>query len=48
VTCGDLTFKFSLSEFQQYSLENGVDSVGWTLNKLDTIKAFEAKMPSWQ
>jgi len=48
VTCGDLTFKFSLSEFQQYSLENGVDSVGWTLNKLDTIKAFEAKMPAWQ
>lgn len=48
VTCGDLTFKFSLNEFQQYSLENGVDSVGWTLNKLDTIKAFEAKMPAWQ
>ncbi|TYK67404.1 3-isopropylmalate dehydratase small subunit [Colwellia echini] len=48
VTCGDLSFKFSLSEFQQYSLENGVDSVGWTLNKLDKIKAFEAKMPTWQ
>lgn len=48
VTCGDLSFKFSLSKFQQYSLENGVDSVGWTLNKLDTIKAFEAKMPAWQ
>ncbi|WP_159821387.1 3-isopropylmalate dehydratase small subunit [Colwellia sp. 20A7] len=48
VTCGDLVFKFSLSEFQQYSLENGVDSVGWTLNKLDAIKAFEDKMPAWQ
>jgi 3-isopropylmalate/(R)-2-methylmalate dehydratase small subunit len=48
VTCGELSFEFSLSEFQQYSLENGVDSVGWTLNKLDTIKAFEAKMPAWQ
>lgn len=48
VTCGDLSFKFSLNEFQQYSLENGVDSVGWTLNKLDTIKAFEEKMPVWQ
>lgn len=48
VTCGDLTFTFSLNEFQQYSLENGVDSVGWTLNKLDTIKAFEEKMPAWQ
>lgn len=48
VTCGDLSFKFTLNEFQQYSLENGVDSVGWTLNKLDTIKDFEAKMPAWQ
>ena len=48
VTCGDLSFKFSLSEFQQYSLENGVDSVGWTLNRIDTIKAFEAKLPAWQ
>ena len=48
VSCGDLSFKFTLNEFQQYSLENGVDSVGWTLNKLDTIKAFEEKMPAWQ
>jgi 3-isopropylmalate/(R)-2-methylmalate dehydratase small subunit len=37
-----------LNQFQQYSLENGVDSVGWTLNKLDAIKAFEDKMPVWQ
>ena len=43
-----VTFSFSLSKFQQYSLENGVDSVGWTLNKLDKIVAFEEKMPSWQ
>ena len=48
VTCGELSFSFSLNEFQQYSLENGVDSVGWTLNKLETIKAFEEKMPAWQ
>lgn len=48
VTCGELSFSFSLNEFQQYSLENGVDSVGWTLDKLDKIKAFEEKMPAWQ
>ncbi|MBL0709730.1 MAG: 3-isopropylmalate dehydratase small subunit [Colwellia sp.] len=41
-------FTFSLSKFQQYSLENGVDSVGWTLAKIATIEAFEAKMPAWQ
>ncbi len=43
-----IVFNFSLSKFQQYSLENGVDSVDWTLNKLEKIKAFEAKMPRWQ
>ncbi|MGL1955911.1 MAG: 3-isopropylmalate dehydratase small subunit [Colwellia sp.] len=43
-----IDFSFSLNKFQQYSLENGVDSVGWTLNKLETIKAFEEKMPAWQ
>ncbi|MDP7592248.1 MAG: 3-isopropylmalate dehydratase small subunit [Litorilituus sp.] len=43
-----IEFSFSLSKFQQYSLENGVDSVGWTLGKLDKIKAFEATMPAWQ
>jgi 3-isopropylmalate/(R)-2-methylmalate dehydratase small subunit len=48
VICGDSTYTFSLDKFHKYSLEQGVDSVGWTLNKLDTIKAFEAKMPSWQ
>ena len=48
VICGDLSFTFSLSEFQQYSLENGVDSVGWTLNRLEKIEAFEAKLPAWQ
>ena len=43
-----LNFSFTLNKFQQYSLEEGVDSVGWTLNKLDVIKAFEEKMPTWQ
>ena len=43
-----IEFNFSLSKFQKYSLENGVDSVGWTLGKLDKIEAFEAKMPAWQ
>ena len=45
---GEISFTFELGTFQKYCLENGVDSVGWTLNKLDTIEAFEGKMPSWQ
>ncbi|MFT7006450.1 MAG: 3-isopropylmalate/(R)-2-methylmalate dehydratase small subunit [Colwellia sp.] len=43
-----ITFTFKLGEFHKYCLEEGVDSVGWTLNKLETIEAFENKMPSWQ
>lgn len=41
-------FGINLDEFHQYCLENGIDSVGWTLNKLDLIEAYEAKLPVWQ
>lgn len=47
VSCGELTFSFSLNDFHKYSLAEGVDSVGWTLNKIDLIESFEAKRPSW-
>lgn len=39
---------FTLDDFHQYCLENGVDSIGWTLNKIDKIKSYEANMPAWQ
>ncbi len=48
VSFGDVSFTFELGQFHKYCLEEGVDSVGWTLNKLDTIKNFEANMPAWQ
>jgi 3-isopropylmalate/(R)-2-methylmalate dehydratase small subunit len=41
-------YTFTLDNFHQYCLEQGIDSIGWTLNKLATIKAFEANMPAWQ
>ncbi|MGB1263978.1 MAG: 3-isopropylmalate dehydratase small subunit [Cognaticolwellia sp.] len=41
-------YKFSLAPFHQYCLENGVDSVGWTLNKMAKITAYEKQMPAWQ
>jgi len=41
-------YEFSLDKFHQYCLEQGIDSVGWTLNKLDVIKSYEKNMPSWQ
>ncbi|GHE84216.1 3-isopropylmalate dehydratase small subunit [Thalassotalea profundi] len=48
VTSENLSYNFKLDDFHQYCLEQGVDSVGWTLNKLDKIEEFEAKMPAWQ
>jgi 3-isopropylmalate/(R)-2-methylmalate dehydratase small subunit len=48
VTSTHKSYSFNLDKFHQYCLEEGIDSVGWTLKKLETIKAFEAKMPTWQ
>jgi len=48
VSGAGVNFTFELGKFQKYCLLEGVDSVGWTLNKLKTIEAFEAKMPAWQ
>jgi 3-isopropylmalate/(R)-2-methylmalate dehydratase small subunit len=47
VSCGELTFSFQMNEFHKYCLAEGVDSVGWTLNKIDLIETYEAKRPSW-
>ncbi|WP_206483710.1 3-isopropylmalate dehydratase small subunit [Thalassotalea sp. G2M2-11] len=44
----DIEYSFSLGEFHQYCLEQGIDSVGWTLKKLAKIEAFEAQLPAWQ
>ena len=44
----DESYSFSLDEFHQYCLENGVDSVGWTLKKSDKIQAYEASLPAWK
>lgn len=48
VISGDISYTFTLDDFHQYCLENGVDSVGWTLKKLDSIEAYEQKLASWQ
>ena len=48
IAFGEENIHFSLDSFQQYCLEQGIDSVGWTLNKLELIEAFEQQMPQWQ
>lgn len=41
-------YDFTIAPFHKYCLENGVDSVGWTLNKIAKIENYEAQMPIWQ
>jgi len=48
ISFAETCFSFKLDNFHKYCLEEGIDSVGWTLNKIKTIEAFEAKMPNWQ
>ena len=48
ITNNNKSYTFTLDAFHKYCLVEGIDSVGWTLNKLETIKAFEDKMPKWQ
>ncbi|REL32026.1 3-isopropylmalate dehydratase small subunit [Thalassotalea euphylliae] len=48
VSLNETCYTFSLDKFHQYCLENGVDSVGWTLKKIDAIEAYEGKLASWQ
>jgi len=48
ISFAEACFSFKLDNFHKYCLEEGIDSVGWTLNKIKTIEAFEAKMPNWQ
>jgi 3-isopropylmalate/(R)-2-methylmalate dehydratase small subunit len=42
------SYTFSLDSFHQYCLEQGIDSVGWTLQKIEKIKAYEAQIPCWR
>ena len=48
VSLNETCYTFSLDKFHQYCLENGVDSVGWTLKKIDAIEGYEGKLASWQ
>ncbi|REL27968.1 3-isopropylmalate dehydratase small subunit [Thalassotalea euphylliae] len=48
VSLDDTCYTFSLDKFHQYCLENGVDSVGWTLKKIDAIENYEERLASWQ
>lgn len=42
------SFSFDINEFQKYCLINGIDSIGWSLQKLDKIEAYEKEIPGWR
>lgn len=48
VSAHNKTYHFNLDKFHKYCLLQGIDSIGWTLNKLDLIQAYEDNLPSWQ
>ncbi|TLU67260.1 3-isopropylmalate dehydratase small subunit [Thalassotalea litorea] len=48
LTYGDKSYPIELTQFQQYCLKNGIDSVGWTLQSQARIDEFSASLPAWQ
>jgi 3-isopropylmalate/(R)-2-methylmalate dehydratase small subunit len=48
ISAGKLSIAFELNDFHQYCLQEGIDSVGWTLKQQSSIDAFEAQLPAWQ
>jgi len=48
VTPGGQSFPFEVDAFRKHCLLNGLDDIGLTLQKVDLIKAFEAKHKSSQ
>lgn len=48
VTPGGQSFPFDVDAFRKHCLLNGLDDIGLTLQKVDLIKAFEAKHKSSQ
>ncbi|MCL1077921.1 3-isopropylmalate dehydratase small subunit [Parashewanella spongiae] len=48
LTVNGILFTFSIEEVHQKALLDGVDSIGKTLKCIETIKAYEQKLPVWQ
>lgn len=41
-------FGFDIDDFQRECLLKGLDSIGWTLQHIGDIEAYEAKIPAWR
>jgi 3-isopropylmalate/(R)-2-methylmalate dehydratase small subunit len=48
ITAGTVLVPFSIDDYTAWRLLEGLDDIGLTLRKLDSIESFEAGRPSWK
>ncbi|WP_017444912.1 3-isopropylmalate dehydratase small subunit [Gayadomonas joobiniege] len=47
LTVNGQVYRFDINDFHKHCLVNGLDSIGWTLQFVDDIQAYENKLPKW-
>jgi 3-isopropylmalate/(R)-2-methylmalate dehydratase small subunit len=48
ITAGTVLVPFTIDDYTAWRLLEGLDDIGLTLRKLDSIEAFEATRPAWK
>lgn len=48
ITAGTVVVPFTIDDYTAWRLLEGLDDIGLTLRKLDSIEAFEASRPEWK
>jgi 3-isopropylmalate/(R)-2-methylmalate dehydratase small subunit len=48
ITAGTVMVPFTIDDYTAWRLLEGLDDIGLTLRKLDSIEAFEATRPAWK
>jgi 3-isopropylmalate/(R)-2-methylmalate dehydratase small subunit len=48
ITAADVVVPFSIDDYTRWRLLEGLDDIGLTLRKLDSIEKFEAARPEWK
>ncbi|CAN5429125.1 3-isopropylmalate dehydratase small subunit [soil metagenome] len=48
ITAGTVVVPFTIDDYTAWRLIEGLDDIGLTLRKLDSIQAYEAARPSWK
>ena len=48
ITAGTVVVPFTIDDYTAWRLLEGLDDIGLTLRKLDSIESFETTRPSWK